>query len=597
MRGCKRIDTGFQLGFTRKAVVKGGGRVRWASIGSGRSALPILTPPPAWTTEPAIESVLQNPRDVGDTGFHGGGSWPVSALDAFYAAWANARRTFGERASMGGRQFDASARLRQLGHDVGCAAPGPVWSGDAAMTYGARNAKHRAVLHNVADLDQRLGRSVEQSAQVITGARQNLDSLRRWVTGVADTVPPGTQREAQLTQIASKGLERLSNVVGGANNDLNGVARNIDTITSGYNAVNLKEAPNFGDVSNVEEASHFKEAPAFGDDKTDMSSGDINEVDRTNRELLQEMSEEYGRLPDSQIKTDRLADIAGIQEGLKVPDSHLVYLEKPGDPSQMIPAATSVGDPFTADHVSVTVPGVGSTTRGTIAGMTGEAAELRNEALSAAKAASAPDRPISTNIAAVAWVGYQPPANLGQTSILNDDLAQAGAPKLTSLLSDLDSASRNPGQTTALFGHSYGSLTAGIALNDGASHYVDNAVLYGSPGFQADTPADLGMNDNNFFVMSTFDDPINPLGAFAPYHGWGSDPNNIISDDSLRFRFQHLETAAGDTPIPGYESKTGASGHSDYSRNAGERMTGYNLAAILLNRPDLAVTQTPNSWR
>jgi hypothetical protein len=105
------------------------------------------------------------------------------------------------------------------------------------------------------------------------------------------------------------------------------------------------------------------------------------------------------------------------------------------------------------------------------------------------------------------------------------------------------------------------------------------------------------MTDDNFFVMSTRDDPINTLGALAPVHGWGSDPNDIINEDGrLRFRFQHLETDAGDTPIGGYESKTGASGHSDYGRNAGERMTGYNLAAILLNRPDLTVKEGPLSW-
>ncbi|KAA0080795.1 hypothetical protein CIW52_23230 [Mycolicibacterium sp. P9-64] len=323
-----------------------------------------------------------------------------------------------------------------------------------------------------------------------------------------------------------------------------------------------------------------------------MSSGDVNQIDRANRELLQQMLTEYQQLPDGQVKKDRLADIAAIQEALKTPDSHLVYLEKPDDPSQMIPAATSVGDPFTADHTSVTVAGVSGTTRGTIAGMTGEAAELRNEARQVAKREG-----MSQNIATVAWVGYQPPPNLGDSSVLTDDLAQAGAPKLTSFLHDLDSASKNPSHTTALFGHSYGSLTSGIALQEGASKYVDNAVLYGSPGFQADTPAELGMNDNNFFVMAASDDPINTIGALAPYHGWGSDPNDIIDEDGhLRFRFQHLETDAGDTPIPGYESKTGASGHSDYGRNAGERMTGYNLAAILLNRPDLAVKETPLSW-
>ncbi len=387
-----------------------------------------------------------------------------------------------------------------------------------------------------------------------------------------------------FTHITSNGLARLGGIIRGSHGDLGEVARDIHRMKGEYDALTFKQTP--------APPGEDQPADAVGTDATDMSSGDITQIDRQNRKLLQEMLLEYQQLPDGQVKTDRLADIAALREALTVPDSHLVHLEKPEDPSQMIPAATSVGDPFTADHVSITVPGVSGSTRGTVAAMTREVADLRNEARDVAEQIGA-----SPNIATIAWVGYQPPPNLGDHAVLRDDLAQAGAPKLHSFLHDLDATSKNPGQTTALFGHSYGSLTSGIALHDGASHYVDNAVLYGSPGFQADTPAELGMNDDNFFVMSARDDPINTIGALAPWHGWGSDPNDIINDDGhLRFRFQHLETDAGATPVTGYEPKSGASGHSDYGRNAGERMTGYNLAAILLDRPDLAVHETPLSW-
>ena len=517
----------------------------------------------------------------------------MSAIDAFFTVWARARRTFGAGTPAAGTQFDAGTKLRQLGVEVESAAPNAVWSGGAATAYGAKNAAHRGRFDRLADLDHRLGRSVDRSAELVGAGRQRLDALRQWVSDAAASVPPGKFQEAQLTQIASAGLGRLQEIVLGAHTELGVVAQDIVKLTTEYELVTSDEGAAGGD----EEGDEKPDEATDGTDKTDMSSGDINEVDQANREMLEEMRDEYEQLPDGQVKTDRLADIAAIDEALQTPGSHLIYLEKPGDPSQMIPAATSVGDPFTADHVSTTVPGVSGTTRGALAGMTREAAELRNEAIEVAKSAD-PDNPISTNIATVAWVGYQPPANLGQTSVLDDDLAQAGAPKLTSFLGDLDAASRNPGQTTALFGHSYGSLTSGIALGDGASEYVDNAVLYGSPGFQAVTPADLGMTDDNFFVMATSDDPINYVADLAPLHGWGASPNDVIDngDGTLRFRFEHLETDAGNTPIPGYESKTGASGHSDYGRNAGERMTGYNLAAILLDRPDLTVRETPLSW-
>lgn len=496
--------------------------------------------------------------------------------------WTNVRHRFGQGAPQDGTQFDASAPLRQFSDDVANAAPGSAWSGGAAIAYAARNGSHRWALDSIAELDRRLGRSVDQSARIVDAGRQDLDMLRHWVACAADSVPDGPQRETAFTQIASKGLVWLADIVRNAQDGLGDVVREIGGIEDEYAALTFKRSPA---PSGQEEAADATAEP-------DMSVGDINEVDRANRELLQEMLQAYQQLPDSQAKTDRLNDIAAIREALTVPDSHLVYVAKPAHHTQMIAAATSVGDPFTADHVSVTIPGVSGSTRGSIVGMTRDAADLRNEASDIAEQIRA-----SQNIATVAWLGYQPPLNLGDSSVLNDDLAHAGAPRLTSFLHELDEAARNPGQSTALFGHSYGSLTSGIALHDGASQYVDNAVLYGSAGFQADTPAELGMNNDNFFVMSARDDPINTLGALAPYHGWGSDPNDIINEDGrLRFRFQHLDADAGATPLSGYEFKTGVSGHSDYGRNAGERMTGYNLAAILLNRPDLAVKETPLSW-
>ncbi|MDY6998713.1 MAG: alpha/beta hydrolase [Actinomycetota bacterium] len=515
----------------------------------------------------------------------------VSALAAFHTAWSAARRSYGHGVPQGGAPWDASTRLRQLGAQVGAAVPGPVWAGAAAGAYESTNSRHQAVFGRLAELDQRLGRAVDDSASLVTGGRHDLDALRRWVDAAAASVPAGADREAALARIAGVGLRRLVEIVGGTHADLSAVARDILAINGEYRVLSAQ-----GDELTAPGTADPGPEDDHEEGRTDMSSGDVEAIDQANRDLLSEMRAEYQQLPDGQVKTDRLADIAAIREALTVPGSHLIHLERPEDPSQMIPAATSVGDPFTADHVSVTVPGVSGTTRGTIASMTGEARDLRNEAIDVARAASTADRPISTDIAAVAWVGYQPPANLGQTSVLDDDLAQAGAPKLSSFLGDLESASRNPAQTTALFGHSYGSLTSGIALADGASAYVDNAVLYGSPGFQATSTADLGMRDDNFFVMSTPEDKINPIGALAPLHGWGANPNDIIydqGDDVGRYRFPHLETGAGDTPIPGYESKTGASEHSDYGRNAGERMTGYNLAAILLDRPDLAVPETP----
>lgn len=217
------------------------------------------------------------------------------------------------------------------------------------------------------------------------------------------------------------------------------------------------------------------------------SRSDIDAVDRDNRERLQDILDRINALSDGQAKTDRLADVAAVRDALTVDDSHLVFVDWDGDPTHMVKAATSVGDPYRADHVSVTVPGVTSTTRGALSSMTHEAAQLRNEALNVAQ-----DRGETTSVATISWTGYQPPLALVDGQTVNDNLAKEGAPALTSFLADLSSRSVNPDQTVALFGHSYGSLVAGIALKDGASAYVDNAVVYGSPGFGATSPHSWG---------------------------------------------------------------------------------------------------------
>jgi hypothetical protein len=61
------------------------------------------------------------------------------------------------------------------------------------------------------------------------------------------------------------------------------------------------------------------------------------------------------------------------------------------------------------------------------------------------------------------------------------------------------------------------------------------------------------------------------------------------------YLFTHLQAEAGMAHVGGLDiPKTGAWGHADYPRDALNRMTGFNLAAILLNRPDLAVKVSPH---
>ncbi|EUA68363.1 hypothetical protein I553_10528 [Mycobacterium xenopi 4042] len=82
--------------------------------------------------------------------------------------------------------------------------------------------------------------------------------------------------------------------------------------------------------------------------------------------------------------------------------------------------------------------------------------------------------------------------------------------------------------------------------------------------------------------------PRQPRSGLPGRSRRGSEPDHLWRHRPLPL--PHLETQAGATPLDGY--KSAAHGHSDYGRDALRRMTGYNLATILLGKPDLAVRET-----
>jgi alpha-beta hydrolase superfamily lysophospholipase len=72
---------------------------------------------------------------------------------------------------------------------------------------------------------------------------------------------------------------------------------------------------------------------------------------------------------------------------------------------------------------------------------------------------------------------------------MGDGKARAGTHSLSSYLQQV--ATNNPNAEVTLLGHSYGSLTASLALQDlnaHGLHPVDNAVFYGSPRLELNCP-------------------------------------------------------------------------------------------------------------
>jgi len=287
---------------------------------------------------------------------------------------------------------------------------------------------------------------------------------------------------------------------------------------------------------------------------------------------------------------NRMGEYDAIDDALtRAPETYLTQLDIPTDPGQKVRAAVAVGNPDTATDISVTVPGIGSTTKDSLPSMVGEARNLQRTAENELRRLGR-----SGSVVTIAWMGYDPPANtLNTTSprdfwrTINDERAQAGATALAPYLQQLHT--NNPNAHLSLFGHSYGSLTSSLALqqlNAQGLHPVNDAVFYGSPGLELNDPSQLGLANGHAYVMKAppGDDWIPEVAPLAPLHGWGSDPYGGMMPE--------LSSQAGTSPDG--VMREGVHSHADYPRAVtgpgGEqmlRMSGYNLAVVAAGIADL----------
>ncbi|MGB6124228.1 MAG: alpha/beta hydrolase [Gordonia sp. (in: high G+C Gram-positive bacteria)] len=254
-------------------------------------------------------------------------------------------------------------------------------------------------------------------------------------------------------------------------------------------------------------------------------------------------------------------------------------------------AAVAVGNPDTADHVSVATPGLGTTINNALDGgrrydgMAGEAEMLRTET---GRQLDLADRGYET-VATIAWLGYDAPnatgpGNLdavrGGVDVGSASKANATAPILARFFNGLDAASVKEDPHIVAYGHSYGSLVTAEALRKTGGS-VDEAVFYGSPGLGGDPvnlhpyqPSDFNLTRGQMYLLENGGDPVADFGRF------GADPS-MFGD------FTRMSTHAGTdkTNVP----RIGGTGHSDYLRpgygSDGQtpelRMAAYNMAAVL----------------
>ncbi len=175
------------------------------------------------------------------------------------------------------------------------------------------------------------------------------------------------------------------------------------------------------------------------------------QVDQLQHQIDELARQTYTTGDHSEAALDRLNELKGQLDGAKThlgelnaihdalgkaPETYLTAFDPRTGTGKQVLAAVAVGNPDTARNVSVTVPGIGSTTKDTLPGMVTEAQNLQLEAQRQLRNAGLPG-----SAATIAWMGYDPPPNPLNTlspadawATMGDGQARAGADSLSSYL-------------------------------------------------------------------------------------------------------------------------------------------------------------------
>ena len=252
-----------------------------------------------------------------------------------------------------------------------------------------------------------------------------------------------------------------------------------------------------------------------------------NELDELNQEI--ERAREKGQwisldvLDKQKNLQNRLADLNAISEQLgSNPGATLLVLE-PGNLGENVRAAIAIGDVDNAQHVATFVPGMGTNCR--------ENGRLNVEfAKNLQWAADTYGSPTDGSVAAIAWMGYEAPADItktGDLSVMSTDKAEAGAEKLNGFVTGIHAWRSERGMDVhqSVISHSYGSTTAGIAMRDIGEGVVDDLVYTGSPGAGVSSVGTLGVESDHTWVSAT--PHLDPVRGIGPDSTFGRNPEHL----------------------------------------------------------------------
>ncbi|WP_441250802.1 alpha/beta hydrolase [Kitasatospora sp. McL0602] len=220
--------------------------------------------------------------------------------------------------------------------------------------------------------------------------------------------------------------------------------------------------------------------------------------DRANRLLLAQLLERGPR--DAQL----LDGLRAIRRRLADGPSDLLLLAL--SPVGHGRAVLSFGDPDHAAHVAAYVPGFGTKLAALGGGDADRAQRVRDAAAGYGEGRS---------VAALVWLGYDPPPNEGldprSLGVADDRRAREGAAAYERFLTGLRAARPGPPAHLTAIGHSYGSLLVGLAARQPGGPVADDVVLVGSPGAGTDRADGLGLAPGHVYVGAADCDPVSHL--------------------------------------------------------------------------------------
>ncbi|ORA76149.1 alpha/beta hydrolase [Mycolicibacter kumamotonensis] len=240
---------------------------------------------------------------------------------------------------------------------------------------------------------------------------------------------------------------------------------------------------------------------------------------------------------DSQLQETRhnLDGYRNVRQAMQAdpngPPRYLSYLDNQGH------AAVSIGNPDTASHNAVFVPGTGAdlTTMGDNAR---RAADMHGAAVAANPNLQAGDVSVTT------WMDYDRPMSVPLQAPW-PSYAQHGAGALDSFENGMRASHIGAPSTDTVIGHSYGTTLVGAAVSDGHQLAADNVIAVASPGMLVNHASDLNINPGGaVYAMTDPSDPIIPANIFTS-HTLG--PNPMGAD----FGARDLQAGSGAGTGPG----------------------------------------------